>query len=352
MENGVYTDRLPSIRNLAEKYDVNLKTVNKAIGVLSADGTLRTERGRGTFVNAFVDAPATDDPADKIAALFVRAKGDMFEGIYNRLVKGLHDNGFFPLLIPHEQDGGSRERLDNVLKLKPRALIIDSGIYNFDYEYLKNLAPRFKKIIFLIQRRDEHEFSNGAYVLSDYFYGSYMAVKHLHELGHRRILLLKHANNSPNALAYRHERIYEFTSGYTMAMEEFGLRDGISVIDMPIRKNEVHDYSHFYSELKSLLNSPGRPTAILSFLDYWLVEAMQVLKELKLDAPRDISMIGCHNTQWTTRCKVPLSSISLREDEIARVAVEKVTSLRNGFGIRTIKPELILRESTAPYRTN
>ena len=195
--------------------------------------------------------------------------------------------------------GSSRERLNDVLKLNPRAIIIDSGIYSFDYEYLKTIALRFKKIIFLIQRRDEHEFTNGAYVLSDYFYGAYMAVKHLHELGHRRILLLKHVNNSPNALVYRHQRIYDFTCGYTMAMEEFGIRDGISVIDLPTRNAETSDCDKLRGELKDLLNSPRRPTAILSFLDYWLIEAMEVLKDFKLEVPGDMSMIGCHNTQWT-----------------------------------------------------
>jgi DNA-binding LacI/PurR family transcriptional regulator len=164
--------------------------------------------------------------------------------------------------------------------------------------------------------------------------------------------MLKHRNTSPDALAYRHERIYEFANGYTMAMEEFGIKDGISVIDMPVKKEEMDDNKSWHKELRRLFSSGKRPTAIVSFLDYWLIECMQILKEFKLEVPRDISLVGCHNTQWTTRARVPLTSISLCEDEIARVAVEKVTSVQNGFGIRTIKPKLIIRESTAPCRQN
>ena len=43
-------EKLPSIRQLSEKYKLNKATVNLAINSLVADGFLRVERGRGTFV--------------------------------------------------------------------------------------------------------------------------------------------------------------------------------------------------------------------------------------------------------------------------------------------------------------
>jgi GntR family transcriptional regulator, arabinose operon transcriptional repressor len=345
VENETYTDRLPSLRALSEQYEVNLKTMNKAISLLVADGVLKTERGRGTFVN---NANETKEqrPEDKVVALLVRARGDMFENIYNKLVKDLQDKGFFPLLIPHEQEGGSRERLDDILKLNPRALMIDSGIYSVDYEYLKTIAKQFRKIIFLVQHKDEYEFTNAIYVLSDYFYGAYIAIKHLAELGHRKILLLRHKNASQNALLHRHERVYEFTNGYTLAMNEFGLANDISIIDIPAGKPEANDIQNWHADFKNLFGTEDHPTAIISFLDYWLIECMEMLKQFKLNVPEDVSMVGCHNTQWTSKSKVKLTSISLRESEIARIAIEKVISTQNGFGITTVKPKLIVRDST------
>jgi GntR family phosphonate transport system transcriptional regulator len=49
---GTITDRLPPETELAVEFGVNRHTVRRAISVLSADGLLRAERGRGTFVNA------------------------------------------------------------------------------------------------------------------------------------------------------------------------------------------------------------------------------------------------------------------------------------------------------------
>lgn len=49
---GKMGDQLPPETELATQFGVNRHTVRRAISVLSADGLLRAERGRGTFVNA------------------------------------------------------------------------------------------------------------------------------------------------------------------------------------------------------------------------------------------------------------------------------------------------------------
>ncbi|GAK69647.1 phosphonate metabolism transcriptional regulator PhnF [Agrobacterium rubi] len=49
---GTINDQLPTEVALASHYGVNRHTVRRAIAVLSAEGLLRAERGRGTFVNA------------------------------------------------------------------------------------------------------------------------------------------------------------------------------------------------------------------------------------------------------------------------------------------------------------
>ena len=48
---GSLGDRLPPETELAVRYGVNRHTVRRAISVLAAEGTVRAERGRGTFVN-------------------------------------------------------------------------------------------------------------------------------------------------------------------------------------------------------------------------------------------------------------------------------------------------------------
>ncbi|TCQ11599.1 GntR family phosphonate transport system transcriptional regulator [Rhizobium sp. PP-F2F-G36] len=49
--DAVVTDRLPPETELAADYGVNRHTVRRAIAALAAEGIVRAERGRGTFVN-------------------------------------------------------------------------------------------------------------------------------------------------------------------------------------------------------------------------------------------------------------------------------------------------------------
>jgi GntR family phosphonate transport system transcriptional regulator len=49
--DGTIRDRAPAESELAERYGVNRHTVRRALSVLNAEGLLRTERGKGTFVN-------------------------------------------------------------------------------------------------------------------------------------------------------------------------------------------------------------------------------------------------------------------------------------------------------------
>lgn len=50
--DGALAEKLPAEHELAAQFGVNRQTVRRAISVLTEEGLLRPERGRGTFINA------------------------------------------------------------------------------------------------------------------------------------------------------------------------------------------------------------------------------------------------------------------------------------------------------------
>jgi GntR family transcriptional regulator len=61
-------DKLPSVRELAEKLKVNLNTVAKSYRDLEVMGIVYTRRGRGVFINKGVEAKCREDCRRRIVA--------------------------------------------------------------------------------------------------------------------------------------------------------------------------------------------------------------------------------------------------------------------------------------------
>jgi GntR family transcriptional regulator len=62
-------DRLPSVRELAHSAGVNVNTARSVYARLEADGVVRSEHGRGTFVASPGAAPSRAELREQIAAL-------------------------------------------------------------------------------------------------------------------------------------------------------------------------------------------------------------------------------------------------------------------------------------------
>lgn len=50
IERGGLTGRVPSVKTLAQQYEVAQGTAERALGILRADGLIRSAMGRGHFV--------------------------------------------------------------------------------------------------------------------------------------------------------------------------------------------------------------------------------------------------------------------------------------------------------------
>lgn len=109
--------------------------------------------------------------------------------------------------------------------------------------------------------------------------GAHAAVKHLIDLGHRRIAHIK----GPASFQCSHDR-YE---GYSQALREAGLTpDPTLVVEGAFTPDTGHDCA------VALLSLPERPTAVFAGNDDMAYGVLTAAEELGLRVPQDFALVG------------------------------------------------------------
>ena len=84
--------------------------------------------------------------------------------------------------------------------------------------------------------------------------------------------------------------------------------------------------------------------------DLMALGVIEACREIQLRIPEDISLIGMDNTTWGQFVSPPISSVTMREDEIGRMAatllMERIQNPNKQSSIIRLSPDLVVRESS------
>lgn len=170
--------------------------------------------------------------------------------------------------------------------------------------------------------------------------GAYEAVRHLIELGHRRIALIKSEDENIET----RERL----QGVSEALSEAGI---------PLDESLI--YSGFFTQETGyeaglrIAAMPSRPTAIFAFDDYIAIGALRAVLQAGLSVPTDMAIIGFDDVVSARLTAPPLSSIQVPVKEMCYRAVSRLIEIIEDRG----RPEpesvelptrLVVRASTMP----
>ncbi len=177
---------------------------------------------------------------------------------------------------------------------------------------------------------------------SDNFTGARLAVEHLLELGHRRIGLISGRPDLQSA------RLRE--GGYRQALAGAG----IDVAEDLIAVGE-YDPDVSARAARALLSRPDRPTAIFAANDLSAIATIGVARELGLDVPGDLSVVGFDNLPESALAAPPLTTVNQPIRAMGRHAIEMlITLIRGGApdtAHLTLATELVVRQTTAQNGT-
>ncbi|MGH9606399.1 MAG: LacI family DNA-binding transcriptional regulator [Terracidiphilus sp.] len=109
--------------------------------------------------------------------------------------------------------------------------------------------------------------------------------------------------------------------------------------------------------MDAVLALKPRPDALFCFNDTVAVGAMVRAFEAGLQIPRDLAIVGCGNYHYSSKLRVPLSSVDQRPHEIGERAAKMILALLEKPATArpratVLEPRLIVRESSSSIQAN
>lgn len=192
-------------------------------------------------------------------------------------------------------------RIDGIIFSGPR----------FDDEALQNLRNKQFPTVLMGQLPDKDFYC----VDVDNRGAAKKAVRHLIELGHRRIACITNANLSYTAASDRLE-------GYKDALIEAGI---------PFRPDYVRygdfDLDSGYQAMDTLLSCDPLPSAVFVASDVVAFGAMACIRECGLSIPQDISVVGFDDVPMSRYVSPKLTTIRLPAADLGRNTCQMLVDL-------------------------
>ncbi|MCM8758481.1 MAG: GntR family transcriptional regulator [Candidatus Omnitrophica bacterium] len=328
-------DYLPSERKLAELFGVSHLTIRKALDELVKDGLLEKEWGKGVRIKKTI--PPRKLETRRIGLTLWHGQEMLYHPGQIGLIKGVKDvlceSGYSLeiLFITREMIRNSSyeelrsESLDGVV-------VTVAEIPDNDLERIESF---FHHVVFC-NRADRPNS-----VSIDWRDAMTRAVKHLLGLGHRKIGLIKgpfdKCENSPSIL------------GYTESLREAG----IDVNPDLILSGYYTHKNGFYLTRKLLKKNPD-VTAIILGDDFMALGALDALRSMSLECPKDISIVAFQDFPFASTTRPSLTTIRFPLYTMGRTLAEMLLSMIKGGKSheqgKLLKGELIIRKSSGPYK--
>ncbi|MDE2127898.1 MAG: LacI family DNA-binding transcriptional regulator [Armatimonadetes bacterium] len=182
---------------------------------------------------------------------------------------------------------------------------------------------------------------DGYVINADEFHGGWLAVRHLTELGHKRIA---HFTGNPR-IATSAPRL----EGYLAALGAAGLEADEQLI-VPSNFNGQAGYEAMCHVLA--LPKSNWPTAIFAANDLCAEGALRAITEQGLSVPHDFSLVGYDDTWFGAMLQPSLTSVHMPIAEMGAHGVSMLIELLEGRGVPNPQPvlpvHLTVRQSSGP----
>jgi DNA-binding LacI/PurR family transcriptional regulator len=332
-------ERLPSERTLAASTGMTVMTVRQALGVLAEKGLISRQQGRGTFVTL----PDSSQSDAKVGTIFVLGLGSNYGGLrhpVNWQVRMLRFRGIVDAAFRSGLTLQTEPELN--LDAPPRQLIgvlRQSGGLILHEELLPEsvLMGLHQLGMPIVAINCYHGLACCSRIEVDSREGALLAMQHLQNLGHERVGLIM---GDPRKRSMRDR----------MA----GCVDALAIADMLVDDDLILQEPRGLIEdgeaaARKLLALPNPPTAIFAASDNRALGVLQAAKDLGIDVPGKLAVVGCDDIHEASTSTPALSTVHnpLYETgaEAIRLLYNQITRRDFSPEVRVVPMKLVVRDS-------
>lgn len=266
---------------------------------------------------------------------------DMTNPFYGATVRGAEDvlarEGYTLLVGNSGEDYAKEKSYYNIFKAKrAEGLIIVTCPTPYPPSYL--LRHVMEEMPVVILNRDYPSLQADT-VIADNLAGSYQAVRHLLELGHRRIGIITGRRSNTVAV----QRL----QGYERALTGHGLRCDETLI----QEGDFSDPCTGNSAALKLLTMEGRPSAMFVCNVRMTMGALKAIHELGIEMPAELALVSFDDEEWFECVRPRISGVAQPAFDLGAQAAQIVIDRVKGRLPHTpckkiLQTELKVRESS------
>ncbi|QIZ07793.1 GntR family transcriptional regulator [Priestia megaterium] len=341
-------DKIYSENELVKMFGVSRHTIRQAIGDLVHEGWLYREQGAGTFCSnkLWNEKPQIQHQSSNgknIGVITTYISDYIFPSIIKGIESYLTAEGYSLTFACTDNDVEKEKQcLQTMLSRNIDGLIVEptkSSNYNPNIHYYLELEQNH--IPYLMINQFYPQLMPPHIIVNDE-QGGFAATEHLIKLGHEKIVGLFKTDDLQGVNRMQ---------GFIRAFREHGIT---FFPEMVITFTTEEKDSRLLERLEKFFNADSIPSAIVCYNDQLALQILNMLRELGLSIPDDVSIVGYDDSFLAEASDVKLTSVTHPKMQMGIdaakwivAAVEKKDNIPPSI---VYEPELVIRSSTTTLK--
>ncbi len=337
-------EKIYSENELVKMFEVSRHTVRQAVGDLVHEGWLYREQGAGTFVSnrrEQIQIQPVSSTGKNIGVITTYISDYIFPSIIKGIESYLSSHGYSLTFACTDNDPEKEKQcLEAMLSRNIDGLIVEptrSSSYNPNLHYYLEMEQNQIPYLMINQYYPQ---LNPPNIILDDEKGGFIATDHLIKLGHTKVIGIFKSDDNQGLNRMQ---------GFIRAFRENNIQ---FFPEMIVTYTTEEKEGSYLQKMKDILVSDEKPTGIVCYNDEIAIKVLNVLRDLEIKVPDELSIVGYDDSYLAEASEIKLTSVTHPKMDMGIEAAKWIVSaVENGDWEETrqkvYEPEIVIRNSTS-----